>query len=90
VGRTSTRASGPSARASSWSDRRALATRTRGKVGLGAFDQIGIREQIDAGQRQDARGGAGQLEVATTLSPVQLVIDEEVGRVLIRRIDRSI
>jgi trimethylamine:corrinoid methyltransferase-like protein len=32
----------------------------------------------------DVLGGAGQLEVATTLSPVQLVIDEEVGRMLRR------
>jgi trimethylamine:corrinoid methyltransferase-like protein len=32
----------------------------------------------------DVLGGAGQLEVATTLSPVQLMIDEEVGRMLRR------
>jgi len=32
----------------------------------------------------DVLGGAGQLEVAATLSPVQLVIDEEIGRMLRR------
>jgi trimethylamine:corrinoid methyltransferase-like protein len=32
----------------------------------------------------DVLGGAGQLEVTTTLSPVQLVLDDEVGRMLRR------
>ncbi len=32
----------------------------------------------------DILGGAGQLEVATVISPVQLVIDEQVGRMLKR------
>lgn len=39
---------------------------------------------IVAGAGCDILGGAGQLEVATVISPVQLVIDEHVGRMLKR------
>jgi trimethylamine:corrinoid methyltransferase-like protein len=37
-----------------------------------------------AGMDCDILGGAGQLEVATTASPVALLVDEELGRLLRR------